>query len=83
MLKAIAEERGWSHKNHRDVYTVMRNLRRETDDPEISADFSAAESLHGNFYEIQLGFDTVEDYLRQVDRLVGKIEQLLNGGAQA
>ena len=77
MLKAIAQERGWRHRSHRDLYRINRALRLETGDPALSADYSAASSLHSNFYEIEYESDTVEDYLLQAERLVARLEGLL------
>ncbi len=78
MLKAVALERGWSDSRHRDMYEVVRDLRLETGDPELSVQFSAASSLHVNFYEIKYSSDYIGDLLQQVEQLVGKLERLLN-----
>lgn len=44
----------------------------ETNDREIRVAFGLAESLHSNFYEVWLEREDVEDYLGEVDGLVGK-----------
>ena len=78
MLKAVALERGWNNSRHRDIYEVVRDLRLETGDPELSVQFSAASSLHVNFYEIKYSYDYIEDLLRQVEKMVNKLEALLD-----
>ena len=57
-------------------------MRLETGDPELSVQFSAASSLHVNFYEIKYSSDYIGDLLQQVDQLVDKLEALLDTPAQ-
>ena len=45
MVKAVAEERGWDHTRHRDLFSAVFRLRRETGDRDISRLFEPA-----NFY---------------------------------
>ena len=81
MLKATAQQRGWRNSTHRDLSGVVWALRRETGDPELSVQFSAASSLHVNFYEIEHPPDYIEDLLQQVERLVDRLEALLDAPA--
>ena len=81
MLKAIAQQRGWRNSTHRDLSGVVWALRRETGDLELSVQFSAASSLHVNFYEIEHPADYIEDLLQQVARLVDRLEALLDAPA--
>ena len=81
MLKATAQQRGWRNSTHRDLSGVVWALRRETGDPELSVQFSAASSLHVNFYEIEHPSDYIEDLLQQVERLVDRLEALLTAPA--
>ena len=81
MLKATAQQRGWRNSTHRDLYLVSRALRRETGDKELTVLYSAASSLHVNFYEIEYASDTIEDLLQQVERLVHRLEALLDAPA--
>ena len=77
IVKAIAQERGWSHNSHRDLYQVVNALRHETGDAELAILFSAGGFLHVNFYENAYTGDTIGDHLRQVERFVDKAEGLL------
>ena len=82
MLKAVAQNRGWPNSSHRDLYVASRTLRRETDDPEISAQYSAASDLHKNFYDIEYSSDTIEDLLDKVELLVDRLEEMLSPASQ-
>ena len=75
-VKAIAESRGLEHGRHGDLWRTVRLAVRETGDREIRVAFSLAESLHTNFYEDWLEQEDVEDYLGEVERLVGKLNRL-------
>ena len=77
MLKAVAQERGWSNSKHRDIYQVVWDLMEETGDDEISGLFSAASSLHVNFYDLTYPAHYIRGLLAQVERLVDKTEALL------
>ena len=81
MLKAVALERGWSNSKHRDIYQVVWDLLQETGDEELSGLFSAASSLHVNFYELEYPAHYIRGLLRQVERLVDRLEGLLNAPA--
>ena len=78
MVKAIAEERGWAHQNHRGLYEVVSRLRRETNDPELIRLFSIAGSLHTNFYESWFNREYVESGIQDVQRFIEKVEPLLS-----
>ena len=77
MVKAVAEERGWDHSRHQDLFAVVFRLRRETGDREIARLFEPANALHSNFYEGQMDQDDVEDALERVGQFVDKVEALL------
>ena len=81
MLKAIAQERGWQHFSHRNLYQVLDLLRQETGDAELAVLFNAGSSLHVNFYANAYTGDTIEDNLRQVERFVERAEGLLGVSA--
>ena len=78
MLKAIAQQRGWRHKSHRYLYEVIRRLRRETGDPELTRLFNQASGLHSNFYENLYEAEDLEDLLPEIERLVDRLEALLS-----
>ena len=77
VVKAIAQERGWRHFSHRDLYIALDLLHQETGDAELADLFNAGSSLHVNFYENAYTGDTIGDHLRQVERFVDKAEGLL------
>ena len=83
MLKAIAQERGWRHFSHRDLYIALDHLHQETRDAELADLFNAGSSLHVNFYENAYTRDTIGNNLRQVDRFVDKAEGLLGATPRA
>ena len=79
IVKGIAQERGWPHSKHRDLFSVIRNLRGETGDKELSVQFATASALHINFYDIEYPPEIIEDHLAQVELFVEKCEALLSG----
>ena len=78
MVKAVAQERGWEHRGHRELHGVIRRLRRETGVREFRILFSSANDLHGNFYENLYEAEDLEDLLPEVVRLVDRLERLLS-----
>ena len=77
MVKAVAQEKGWEHSHHRELFEVVSRLRRETEDREISRLFEPANFLHANFYEGTMDQADVEDALERVGQFVDKLEALL------
>ena len=77
IVKAVAEERGWEHRGHRQLHDAVSLLVVETGDEELRLLFSVANHLHINFYEGWLDRDAVEFNLRQVTRFIEKVEALL------
>ncbi len=75
-VKAAAEARGWSHDGHRQLYTAVDRLVQETGDRSIRTTFAAANTLHVNFYDGLLSREAVEDYLTEVEKLVGTLSRL-------
>ncbi len=75
-LKSIAEQRGWRHGRHRDIFPVIKRIVEETGQSEISLMFDAANTLHANFYENWLPDDMVEDKIAAVKDLLARIEPL-------
>ncbi len=55
LAKAVASHRGWFHSSHEAVRAAVRQIADESsEEPEIRRALLQAESLHGNFYEIDL-----------------------------
>ena len=79
MIKAISETRGWRHTSHRDLYAAVNRLVRETGDGGLLDLFNVAGNLHINFYENWLDDETVRDGLSDMERLLDKLEPLVDG----
>jgi hypothetical protein len=77
MIKAIAEQRGWEHRNHAALFVAVSRLVAETGDQDIRRLFAVANSLHVNFYENWDTDQNVRGNLDDVDRFVDKVELLL------
>lgn len=77
VVKAIAEQRGWEHRNHDSLFEVAALLTDESGDVNVRRDFQMASSLHTNFYEGWLREEMVRDGLYQVQRLLTALEPLL------
>ena len=75
-VKAVAEARGWDHSGHRQLHTIVRRLVRETGDRGLRAGFSAANTLHINFYDGFLEAEDVSAYLEDVERFVEQLRPL-------
>ena len=78
MLKAVAEQRGWEHGQHRHLSRVASRLRAETGDRDLFRLYMVADSLHGNFYEDELEPQDVAEALDDVTTLVAKVEPLVS-----
>ena len=76
MVKAVAQNKGWPHDGHRDLYLVINRLAHETGDSEVRVLFSVASALHSNFYENWMPKEMVADDLTQVGELIRKLESL-------
>jgi hypothetical protein len=77
MVKAVAEERGWPHDSHRLLYRIIGDLARESGDVEISRLFKVASDLHINYYENWWSSAEVGASLQDVQRLLDKLEPLI------
>ena len=79
MFKAAATLRGWEHDQHRHLWVAARKLSNEAGDQEIHSLFGVAHSLHTNFYENTYDAQRVALYIAEVERLVEKVEAMLEG----
>ena len=77
MVKAVAEQRGWEHKGHGALFTVVDQVARETQDHSARTKFHVANSLHANFYEHWMSADMVSSGLDEVGMFIDRLEPLL------
>ena len=77
MVKAIADQRGWTHNGHAHLFQTIRRLVEETEDEQLGVFFHVANALHINFYENIMGRELVELGLADMRQLVGRLERLL------
>ena len=80
MVKALSEERGWVHDNHRVLFRNVHRLIGETGDGELITRFGMGHNRHNNFYENWLPLADVQLYLQGVQTLLNKLEPLLETG---
>ena len=78
-LTAIAIQRGWKHRTHRDMKNAAQRLADEHNDLFLVAGFNTAEKFHKNFfhdemeeYEIAADRPTVHEYVNRVLALMGE-----------
>ena len=74
-LKSIAELRDIEHRSHDSLFSIIGMLATEADDDDMRQTFAIASSLHINFYEDNWDPAMVRSGLRQVQRLLDKLEQ--------
>ena len=77
MVKAIAEQRGWQHSGHRQLFAAVRQVRNETGNEDVRRLFNTANALHTNFYEDWKDGQTVAEDLDDVEQLLNLLEPLL------
>ena len=76
-VKAVAQDRGWRHDGHRDLWRTLRAVVQESGDTDLRLHFTHAPSLHINFYEASMDRAEVAEYLEHVERLIGKLGELV------
>ena len=74
-VKSIAELRDIEHRSHDSLFSIMGMLAVEANDDDMRHIFLLASGLHTNFYEDNWDAATVRAGLRQVQRLLDKLEQ--------
>ena len=77
IVKAVANQRGWEHHGHAQLFDVIDDLRAETRDREIRALFDVASALHSNFYEDWRSSENVAEGLDDVERFLDQLEPLI------
>ena len=77
-IKAIAEQRGWPHQSHRDVYEVASQVVLEYgfDTDQARALTDAYRVGHENFYENQYNVEELAGMIERVEDLVPYLHQL-------
>ncbi len=73
MVKAVAEQRGWAHNGHAQLYQAVGSLMRETGDRQLLNLFHVAGSLHINFYENWHPVEMVTSGIQDVQLFVEKL----------
>lgn len=68
MLKSVAEQRGWAHQAHPDLFNAITCLVAETGD--------AAISLEANYYENWMPAVSVDGDLDDIAQFLDKLESL-------
>ncbi len=77
MLKALAARKGLELKSHRELWSFIAQLRKETGDEQVSRLWHVANSLHTNFYEAWSPPELIKDAAEDVKRLIDKIRKLM------
>ncbi len=77
IVKAVAAQRGIEIRSHGELYRFITTLREEMDDPELTKLFTAAGTLHQNFYENWLPPRMVKDCGDAVKELVVRLRRLV------
>ena len=79
LTKAVATLRGWEHYDHVALQEVLTALARESAGHELDIlrGLRAAESLHGNFYEVYMDRRVAEVALEDVRPLLDILWGLL------
>ena len=77
LVKAVAEQRGWEHKTHRQIWQAVRRLNDENRNIALSRLFRTPNHLHSNFYEDLDAPDDVTDALNDVERFIDLLEPLI------
>jgi hypothetical protein len=76
-VKAVAAFKGVELRSHRDVGDYVRVLSRNMRDPALREAFTAANSLHQNFYESGLTREIVLDHGERIRPAIGRLLRLI------
>ena len=75
-VKAIADERGWRHKDIADLFEVAHRLADEMGQPGIRNLFKVASMLHTTIYEGWLGDEDIARDIESVGRLLDMLDEV-------
>ena len=78
MVKAVAEERGWRHSSHGDLYRAVDRLAGELADEDLKRLFHSAGELHRNFYEGWMSEEAVADGISDVVDFVRRLDDAIS-----
>ncbi len=78
MVKAVAAAREISILSHGELFSFVRRLGEERNEPEFRRLFSVANTLHQNFYENWLHEDVIKEYYEDVKQFIAKLKKLIN-----
>ena len=75
-LKAVAKQRDWTNRSHRDFFVIKDRLADETDNPDrLHMLFGVARGLHQNFYEplyssddVRVGIDSAKEFVESLEK---------------
>ncbi|MDE2639410.1 MAG: hypothetical protein OXI03_02385, partial [Chloroflexota bacterium] len=78
MVKAVAEERGWEHKTHADLYRAVARVAEELADSRVQNLFRSASALHQNFYEDDMPETTVATRLDDAEEIADLLASVID-----
>jgi len=76
-LKALALSKGIKLQKHGEIWNYIESLAKELEDKDIYDVFLHANSLHKNFYELELELKDVRRMADDVRMTVGKLLRLI------
>ena len=78
-LKAVGEQRGWSHDRHPNIFDIGEHLGREFGkEDEFNRYLAQAEYMHRNFYMNGWSSGAIRSALADVERLMNELEEIRN-----
>jgi hypothetical protein len=76
-LKALALSKGVPVNKHWEIGNFVKTLTKELEDKDIYDVYQHANSLHKNFYEIEIEMDDIRRMADDVRITVGKLLRLI------
>ena len=78
-FKAIAEQRGWQYRTHRQIYDVAANMAAEAHRPGIESKLAIATQLHQSFYDDQMPESAIRASIDEVKELLETLDEVAAG----